>query len=130
MTDESEESNTNSRQPSKSSNIDESISRGIATEERMDNTVSRVVAHSFKETLKETLCQALQDGYNGVDISHIEIEGLSTHSKLDVWQVTKWHEEPPECPGEYCRRYDFRYHDRERLFKDIKYGGWPSLLNE
>lgn len=61
---------------------------------------------------------------------YLLIEELFTHSKLDVWQANKWHEEPPECPGEYCRRYDFRYYNRERLFKNIKYRGWPSLLNE
>lgn len=119
-----------SEQSLRSSNITESVSRRAVTKEKACSTVSKVVADSFKETLQETLCQALQDGYNGVDISHIEIEGFSTHSKLDVWQADKWHKEPPEQSREHCQRYDFRYYDRKRLFENIKYCEWPSLLNE
>lgn len=79
------------------------------------DTVSYVVYHLYVETLRKTLIRALQQGYAGVDIIHLKIEGLSPHSKLDIWEAQKWTEEPPEFRPEHSRRYDFRYYDRERL---------------
>lgn len=83
-------------------------------EERRD-TVSYVVYHAYVETLRETLMRALRQGYAGVDILHLTIEGLSPHSKLDLWEARKWTGDPPEYRPEDSQRYDFRYYDRERL---------------
>ena len=79
------------------------------------DTVSYVVYHLYVETLRKTLIRALRQGYAGVDIIHLNIEGLSPHSKLDIWEARKWTGDPPQCRSEHSRRYDFRYYDRERL---------------
>ena len=84
------------------------------------DTVSHVVYRLYMETLRKTLIRAVTKGYAGVDVLHLEIEGLSPHSKLDIWQARKWKKEPPELPSNQGRRYDFRYYDRERLITSLE----------
>ncbi len=127
MRDTSKRDRAKLRQTSTSVSLEKSSGR-CKTGSEACSSVSRCVAQSFEETLRETLCKAIQNGYDGVDISHIEIEGLSTHSKLDVWRVNRWSDEP-EQSDQYCRRYDFRYYDRERLHQEIQYRGWPSVFD-
>lgn len=79
------------------------------------DTVSYVVYQLYVESLRKTLIRALRQGYAGVDVIHSKIEGLSPHSKLDMWEARKWTGDPPEYRPEHSRRYDFRYYDRERL---------------
>lgn len=76
---------------------------------------NQAVYHLYRERLQEVLLQALRQGYAGVDITHLQIEEWSSHSKLDVWQARKWTEEMPDIDTERTRRYDFRYYDRKRL---------------
>ncbi len=92
----------------------------IGTQGNKRDTVSQVVYHSYVETLRKTLIRAIKKGYAGVDVIHLEIEGLSPHSKLDIWQARKWKKEPPEVLNEQCWRYDFRYYDRERLIAGLE----------
>lgn len=128
MRDTSERDRTKLRQTSTSVSPKKSSERR-KTGSGACSSVSRCVAQSFEETLRETLCEAIQNGYDGIDIYHTEMEGLSTHSRLDVWQVNKWCEEPAEQSENYNRRYDFRYYDREQLYKEIYYRGWPSIFD-
>ena len=94
-------------------------SNRIETRDDGCDTASRIVRHSYAETLRETLIRAVREGYAGVDVIHLEIEGASPRSKLDVWQARKWKSEPPEPLRERSRRYDFRYYDREGLVESL-----------
>lgn len=104
------------------------LEKNITTDGSRCSPIRQVMTCLYENALRETLCQAIQDGYAGVDVSHIEIECLSTHSTLDVWQARTWHKEPSERPNNHGRRYDFRYYDREQLLKDIKHGEVLSLF--
>lgn len=89
------------------------------------DAVSRIVDRQYGRTLRNAVERAIEEGYNGVDVSHIELECLSRRSKMDVWQMQKWHEEPPEPPAEHGTRFDFRYYDRRALLQALKYGERP-----
>lgn len=102
--------------------------KNITTDDGRCNPIRQVMTCLYEEALRETLCQSIQDGYAGVDISHIEIECLSTHSTLDVWQARTWHKEPSERLNNHGQRYDFRYYDREQLLKDIRHSEVLSLF--
>lgn len=86
------------------------------------DAVGRVVRRSYGEALREALVRALEEGYAGADVVHLEVEGLP-RSRSDVWQVRKWTESPPASPREHRLRYDFRYYDRERLVTALEDGG-------
>lgn len=92
------------------------------------DAVRRVVRRSYVETLREALVRALEEGYAGADVVHLEAEGLSPRSRSDVWQVRKWTESPPTSPREHRLRYDFRYYDRERLVTALEDGGDRSSV--
>lgn len=84
------------------------------------DTVSQVVYHLYVGTLRKTLIRAVKKGYAGVDIIYLEIDRLSPHSKLDIWQARKWKKKLPELVSERSRRYDFGYYDQERLIEDLE----------
>lgn len=86
------------------------------------DALSRVVRHSYMETLREALVRTIEEGYAGADVVHLEVEGLSPRSRLDVWQVRKWTKSPPASPHGHRLRYDFRYYDRERLVAALEDG--------
>lgn len=99
------------------------IRREFGPNER--DAVSRIVDRRYGRTLRKALKRALREGYDGVDVIHIELECLSSRSSMDVWRMRKWREEPPELPVDNGTRLDFRYYDRRALLRALEYGERP-----
>ncbi|ADJ15618.1 hypothetical protein [Halalkalicoccus jeotgali] len=85
------------------------------------------IRRSYARTLRRTVIRAVRDGYDGVDVSHTEIQYVGEGAGLDVWRAEPWTDDPPTLPAGRGRRYDFRYYDRPALLNRLERGEWPLL---
>lgn len=106
-------------------NVRRTDSQTLTTGGTDDDTLQSVLEHSYQKRLFETLQHALQDGYNGVDVVHLELQSLNGCGQ-HVWQATKWETEPRSTPEDSCQRYDFRYYDNASLLASLSDGEWPG----
>lgn len=112
------ESSQTERLPREYSDVHRTESQTLTTRGTDDETLQSVLEHSYQKQLFETLQHALRDGYNGVDVVHLEVQSLNGFG-LDVWQAMKWDTEPQATPEDSCQRYDFRYYDHASLLASL-----------
>lgn len=96
------------------------------TTEKIEETLSAVLARLYRERLLKTLQQAIRNDSGGIDIIHLELQQQRNNGGLDVWQATEWDMESPPLKRDCCQRYDFRYYDREVLLECLSRGVWPG----
>jgi hypothetical protein len=107
------------------SNVRRTESQTLTTSGTDDETLQSVLQHSYRKQLFETLQHALQEGYHGVDVVHLEVQSLNGF-KRNLWQATKWNTEPLSTPDDSGQRYDFRYYDHASLLVTLSDGDWPE----
>jgi hypothetical protein len=88
--------------------------------------IARTISSAYARKLKETLRRAIDDGYDGVDVVHDEVEFLFEGPRTSAWRAKKWCDEPSSTPDESYQRYDFRYYDRESLLRFLETEEWPE----
>lgn len=99
--------------------------QSLTTSETDDETPQSVLGRLYRKRLLETLQRAVRNGYNGVDVVHLELQSMNGLG-LDVWQATRWETEPQSTPEDHHQRYDFRYYDRASLLASLSDGEWPG----
>jgi hypothetical protein len=125
LSNQTPDSRQTERLPREYSDVHGIDSQPLTTTETDEETLASGLQHSYQNRLVETLQQAIRNGYDGVDVSHLELQSMNGR-QLDVWQATKWETEPPSPVEDSYHRYDFRYYDHASLLANLSHGEWPG----